>query len=366
MLKIIIVLLIASIILYAIFGIWGVIIPSVLFVGVVIAGIINANKNPTSVTLITQTNNSNTSDSSWSNFPLDTEIDIGYVSMFIKYRDKEGAITERSIEAKKIGISGNRLYIKGFCHTANDERTFRIDRIIETIAYGKNINIMVFVCDKCKDREGFNKCLLSGINFCLTGTLKIMTRKQARERIEAFGGGFHKEIRYDTHFLVAENAERKTGKLIEAKAHGVTIIDENTFVDYITYPIKAQTAKRIIKDEYEYYKESVENDTDHKKKKYEGVETSATIVNENKNLPLWGYSFCFTGEFVSIKRSEAEQKVRELGGHVKSSVANGLSYLVTGDPASSSAKNKKARELGVIVIGEDEFLALLEKATNQL
>lgn len=71
-----------------------------------------------------------------------------------------------------------------------------------------------------------------------------------------------------------------------------------------------------------------------------------------------GVSFCFTGELSSMKRPEAEALVRSLGGSAKSSVVKGLGYLVTNDPASGSAKNAKARELGIPVIDETEFLAL--------
>jgi DNA ligase (NAD+) len=79
--------------------------------------------------------------------------------------------------------------------------------------------------------------------------------------------------------------------------------------------------------------------------------------------PLSGMSFCFTGELVSMKRSMAETRVKNLGGSTRGSVAKGLSYLVTNDPKSGSGKNRKARELGIPVIGEEEFLALLaEKA----
>jgi DNA ligase (NAD+) len=60
-----------------------------------------------------------------------------------------------------------------------------------------------------------------------------------------------------------------------------------------------------------------------------------------------------------MKRPEAEARVKAAGGQAKSGVVNGLSYLVTNTPNSSSAKNKKARELGVQVINEKEFLALL-------
>lgn len=75
--------------------------------------------------------------------------------------------------------------------------------------------------------------------------------------------------------------------------------------------------------------------------------------------PLSGRSFCFTGELLSMKRSMAETRVKNLGGSTRGSVAKGLSYLVTNDPKSGSGKNRKARELGIPVIGEEEFLAIL-------
>ena len=79
-------------------------------------------------------------------------------------------------------------------------------------------------------------------------------------------------------------------------------------------------------------------------------------------LPLRGLSFCFTGELSSMKRAEAEEKARALGGAIKSSVVKGLSFLVAADPRSNSGKNKKARDLGVEVIGEARFLEMLDGA----
>ena len=78
-----------------------------------------------------------------------------------------------------------------------------------------------------------------------------------------------------------------------------------------------------------------------------------------ENLPLAGKSFCFTGELNSLKRKEAEAIVQEKGGAVKSSVTKGLTYLVTNTPDSGSSKNKKAQELGIVIITEEEFLKLL-------
>jgi DNA ligase (NAD+) len=78
-----------------------------------------------------------------------------------------------------------------------------------------------------------------------------------------------------------------------------------------------------------------------------------------ETLPLKGYSFCFTGELVSMKRNLAEEKVKALGGGVKPSVVKDLSYLVTNDPESGSSKNVKARNLGIPILDEAGFLALL-------
>lgn len=75
---------------------------------------------------------------------------------------------------------------------------------------------------------------------------------------------------------------------------------------------------------------------------------------------LSGVSFCFTGELVSMKRPEAESRVKALGGQAKSSVVKGLSYLVTNDVASGSSKNAKARELGIPIITEETFIAILD------
>lgn len=75
-----------------------------------------------------------------------------------------------------------------------------------------------------------------------------------------------------------------------------------------------------------------------------------------------GKSFCFTGELLSMKRQEAEKLIRDLGGQAKSSVTKDLSYLVTNNPESGSSKNKRAAELGIPVLSENDFLELVKKA----
>jgi DNA ligase (NAD+) len=65
-----------------------------------------------------------------------------------------------------------------------------------------------------------------------------------------------------------------------------------------------------------------------------------------------------TGELAIMSRDQAKQKIRERGGDVSSSVSQKTNLVVAGD--SPGSKYDKARELGVKIIGEKEFLKLIK------
>ena len=78
---------------------------------------------------------------------------------------------------------------------------------------------------------------------------------------------------------------------------------------------------------------------------------------EARELPLQGQEFVITGKLEAFARSEAEGRVRALGGSTGSNVTRKTSYLVVGaDPGS---KVDKARALGVEQLSEEEFLRLI-------
>ena len=72
-----------------------------------------------------------------------------------------------------------------------------------------------------------------------------------------------------------------------------------------------------------------------------------------------GKTFVFTGTLEKFSRDEAERMVDERGGRASGSVSKKTDYVVAGPGAGS--KLDKARELGVAVISEDEFLKLTGK-----
>ena len=59
-------------------------------------------------------------------------------------------------------------------------------------------------------------------------------------------------------------------------------------------------------------------------------------------------------------RNEAKNLIESLGGKVTGSVTGKTTYLINNDTASNSSKNKKARELGIPILSEEEFLKLTQ------
>jgi len=92
-----------------------------------------------------------------------------------------------------------------------------------------------------------------------------------------------------------------------------------------------------------------------KLKKY-GVNTYEKVV-ETRSAKFSGKTFVFTGELKSFSRTEAEKKVRELGGEFSSSVSKETDFVVAGD--NPGTKYQKAKELRINIIDEVQFLKMI-------
>ncbi len=158
------------------------------------------------------------------------------------------------------------------------------------------------------------------------------------------------------------------------------------FLNALSIPqIGIDAAKRLI-DAYGWpgFAEVLEQDTDFSDVNGFGPERSAFIRNwyaEEKNrsvfgelleilrIPaaepvtevkggLGGLTFVITGDVHTFKNRDAfKAYVEANGGKVAGSVSKKTSYLVNNDAESTSSKNVKARELGIPILSEDEFIA---------
>ena len=118
---------------------------------------------------------------------------------------------------------------------------------------------------------------------------------------------------------------------------GVGGVIAGTFVDYFADEDHRDLFKRLL-EEVEIPKEEITEDS----RKFEGV------------------NFVITGSVNHFaNRAEVKEEIEKRGGKVTGSVTSKTNYLINNDVNSTSSKNRKARELGVPIISEEEFLNML-------
>jgi DNA ligase (NAD+) len=89
------------------------------------------------------------------------------------------------------------------------------------------------------------------------------------------------------------------------------------------------------------------------------LDAGVTIQEQKETVqaPLSGKTFVLTGALESLTRSEAKARIESLGGNVTSSVSRKTAFVVSGENPGS--KLDKAKQLGVTVLHEEEFLDML-------
>ena len=83
---------------------------------------------------------------------------------------------------------------------------------------------------------------------------------------------------------------------------------------------------------------------------------------ENNNVQIFaGMNFVITGTVNHFaNRNEVKAVIEERGGKVTGSVTSKTNYLINNDTTSNSSKNKKAKELNIPIISEEDFLEMLK------
>ena len=77
-----------------------------------------------------------------------------------------------------------------------------------------------------------------------------------------------------------------------------------------------------------------------------------------KDSRFEGKTFVLTGSLEHYSRDQASEIIEKLGGKTSSSVSKKTDYVLAGEEAGS--KLTKARELGVTIISEEEFVQMIQ------
>ncbi len=139
---------------------------------------------------------------------------------------------------------------------------------------------------------------------------------------------------------------RRLSALAEASAEALEAVEE-------VGPIIAESVRNFFADERN--REQIER---LREAGVDPVEEAPAAESDGAPVSLAGKTFVLTGTLEAMTRSEAKARIEALGGRVAASVSRNTDYVVAGD--SPGSKRAKAEKLGVAVIDEDGFRAILE------
>ena len=141
--------------------------------------------------------------------------------------------------------------------------------------------------------------------------------------------------------LICKQFDAEVETLLEASSGDLSAIDgvgtviADSFVEYFADAGRRERFYRLLKE----------------------LHLKKEEVREEQTLA--GRTFVITGTLERFaNRSELKAFIEERGGKVTGSVTGKTDYLINNDLTSNSGKNKKARELGVPILSEEEFLKL--------
>ena len=150
---------------------------------------------------------------------------------------------------------------------------------------------------------------------------------------------------------VGETVARKLAKqfktidaLAEASEETLVAVDE----------IGARIAQSVVS----FFSEEANQDLIKRLKNYGlQLELDASVL-ENQTEKLQGQTFVISGVFSKVSRTELKKLIEDNGGKASGSISSKTNYLVAGENMGPS-KLQKAEKLGVPIISEDDFLAML-------
>ena len=153
--------------------------------------------------------------------------------------------------------------------------------------------------------------------------------------------------------LGIKNVGHRASKLI-AKIFGKDAL--KAFVDSsFESQFRKEIGNAITDSIFEYFNDGENIEEMMELDKIISIEGDAPIANNNT---LGGKSFVITGTLSSLTRVEAGDLIEKNGGKVSSSVSSKTDYLLAGEDAGS--KLNKAKNLGVTILTEEEFLELIK------
>ena len=229
----------------------------------------------------------------------------------------------------------------------------------------KSRHTNVSFCD-----EPVTEIVFEGCSFCLTGVFEFAdgNRTECEEVVRARGGVCWEHPSHNLDYLVIgtyvesswahDGFGRKIEKTIELKQLGAScrIISEASWCSALQKTPELPEEQRVIIGSQSQSSQVVRLRDELPAELLQKI----LVRVDNFTTPAGvfaGKTFVLTGTLPTLTREEATAKIEAAGGKVSGSVSGKTDFLLAGDEAGS--KLAKAQELGVKILDEAAFLALL-------
>lgn len=184
-------------------------------------------------------------------------------------------------------------------------------------------------------------------------SLKKNGKKFAQNMMDAIEESRHRDL----YRLINALGIRHVGvKLAKSLAKTYESMDRLMNASYEDLMMKEEVGEIIAQSIYEFFRQEQTIDLIEKLK--EAGLNMTVQKEEGADDRFAGKTFVLTGTLENYSREEASNLIEKLGGKTSSSVSKKTDYVLAGEEAGS--KLKKAQELGVTILSEEEFLSMIQ------
>ena len=182
--------------------------------------------------------------------------------------------------------------------------------------------------------------------------LERMGKRSAQNLIQAIERSKEQDLSRLIYAFGIRQVGQKAGKILAQHFHSLEALEQATMEDLVAVDdIGEITAQSILE-----WMRSPQSQHLMARLREAGVNTQA--AEQGEDLRFAGMTFVLTGGLERFTRDQAAELIEQRGGKASGSVSKKTTYVVAGEGAGS--KLRKAQELGIPVLTEEEFVKMME------
>ena len=214
-------------------------------------------------------------------------------------------------------------------------------------------NLAHFASRDAMDIEGLGIAVVENlVNAGLVKTPGDMGKKSAQNLIAAIERSKEQDLSRLLYAFGIRQVGQKAGKILAARFHTLDALESATLEELTAVDDVGEITARSVLEWF------ASPQSRHLIARLKEAGVNMTAAEQGSDQRFAGMTFVLTGALEHFTRDQAAALIEERGGKAASSVSKKTTYVVAGEAAGS--KLRKAQELGISVLTEEEFRSMLE------